>query len=543
MEKENGLIKLINMVDVNLLNQGDGYINFWKNANKIEGRSFKNCFGIKNFMFPLDVFLNKVDPYIFSDCETITFYKRDENGRKISEIKIPPTLFVDDDNKLNTDVVKKFDFSYFNKIFPFNEKLYTDFSKEEVEGFFYLALCMGCFTNKTSTYTDLHGNQQKFKVNEKACDCLKVIYNNCLKNNLNRHEILDKYSNLLNPSTKVMELNKYPPLEFYNFIIEKSNNFSNFKTFTDNFYKYKNNYDLIDFIFKFNEINNIKKLNNLSWNDSFYTGLVKLNKSKDDVYNLYDLILKNKYPFTQKEYEELIPVVWKQQHNKVKSHILSKELNGSTADAKKRVELLKDEIFQQLKRSIKNTEFTYEMLDKKNLMNAYIGKYKVDCCSYITSSFYGQIIAKRTMYDQDFQNLVVKDQTGNIVGKGTINIDQKKGEIIINEFDIANKYRGTSKINSRSSIFDTFLLGIYDFVDQYNKENRVKINQVNVGAGNNKLLDELETYKKVNFDSSKKAKIKFIEPPTCFQDAAYDQYVLYKRSERRIKKQTPIIEK
>ena len=170
------------------------------------------------------------------------------------------------------------------------------------------------------------------------------------------------------------------------------------------------------------------------------------------------------------------------------------------------------------------------------------------CCATINSLDYGKDVTRFSTLANDVQNLVVRDTTGEIIGMGTLYVD-KSGVIVINSFDLNQKYRKHEKINvhadgtfsgtrdnigrynvlpehqegqTRDRIFNAFQRGIGAFVHEYDSQNPKTINQVRVGWIYNHLKRQVEQFKEVEY--------KIIVPEEySFEDAGKAQYILYDR--------------
>lgn len=229
----------------------------------------------------------------------------------------------------------------------------------------------------------------------------------------------------------------------------------------------------------------------------------------------------------------------------VPEHILGKEIKEETIletiskiKDKTQKELIKGQ--QQLE-EVYDKQFTYEWLSKNDPHNSIIGLF-CGCCATITNDAYGRDITVASIISPDVQNLVVRDQNGEIVSKGTMYLNRKKGYGVINEFDINPQYKrneylpGKYKDDSnsknekeRENIFKAFQRGIMAFVEEYDKQNINRpLKQINVGMGYNRLKKQVEKFKKAT--SNLEIPIEYN-----FQDAIEEeQRILYKREERQI---------
>ncbi len=180
--------------------------------------------------------------------------------------------------------------------------------------------------------------------------------------------------------------------------------------------------------------------------------------------------------------------------------------------------------------------FTYEFLDKKDARNAIIGIY-TNCCATLNSGLYGADIAKATITKPDLQNLVVLDKKGDIIAKGTMYVNRKRGFCVFNDFELNLRYRDDQMYSPRmlaqqQQIFDCFIRGIHAFVKQYNTENPTSpIKIVTVGRGLNKLEHFCYEY------AVKKFIFPYKDLPVPqqyqFEDARAGQILLYSPADER----------
>lgn len=234
-----------------------------------------------------------------------------------------------------------------------------------------------------------------------------------------------------------------------------------------------------------NTLNKDGTLKNLSWidllksiyNKNRYDGITPDNMKVAEVCQSFNL---------PQEYFDYINVLLKNA-KELPRHILG--------------ETLKENVMQNIKDDSEEV-FTYEWLDRMDPRNAILGLYTNSCANVCVDykedddEPYGSIIAKRSILDKNFQNLVVKNSNGRIIAKGTIYINRNKGYGVFNNFEIATPYRwdGKSSVGKRKSdaIFNAFLRGINAFVEKYNSQgNKTKISRISVGLGENKLKSQV----------------------------------------------------
>ncbi len=135
-----------------------------------------------------------------------------------------------------------------------------------------------------------------------------------------------------------------------------------------------------------------------------------------------------------------------------------------------------------------NKKFTYEFLSKYDPRNFVLGKY-CSCCSHIEGAGYG--VMRASILNPDCQNLVIKDKSGKIIAKSTLYINRKQGYGVFNNIEVSESI--TSK-EEKEMIYKKYKQAIADFANEYNKENQIKLTQINVGMGRNDLSDIIEIY-------------------------------------------------
>jgi hypothetical protein len=219
------------------------------------------------------------------------------------------------------------------------------------------------------------------------------------------------------------------------------------------------------------------------------------------------------------------------------------------------IKILKDENITALKegktqlsinlnKQIKNTyekQFTYELLDKYDPINAIIGTY-CSCCAIIDNLYYGSKIVEATMTKSDIQNIVIKDKNGEIVAKGAMYINAEKEYGLINDFEISDKFKKFQRVagyydiqskndtyeQSREKIFEAFIRAVTDFVKEYDIEHPDKpLKQVNVGMGYNRLKEQCKKLEPSHYLSAPKEYE--------FEDTKDGQVVIYKTPEKKEK--------
>ncbi|MBO7508370.1 MAG: hypothetical protein J6T39_01850, partial [Clostridia bacterium] len=220
----------------------------------------------------------------------------------------------------------------------------------------------------------------------------------------------------------------------------------------------------------------------------------------------------------------------------VPNHILGKPLAEPTI--MEQIERLKDESGELIEKNAEKMQklydqmFTFEMLDKRSPINAIIGAY-ASCCAVIDNTNYGARIAKHSIIDENIQNMVVKDKTGEIIAKGTLYVNRAKGYAVFNDFELNYEYRKNESCGPgiykddedslqeirRSKIFETIMRGMYGFMTEYNKQNEERpITKICVGYGYNRLKEYCNRY-----DTN----LQMFDVPDYFEDAQQRQAFLY----------------
>ena len=194
---------------------------------------------------------------------------------------------------------------------------------------------------------------------------------------------------------------------------------------------------------------------------------------------------------------------------------------------------------KELLDNLYDKQFTYEWLSKNDPSNAIIGLY-CSCCATINNQSYGKEIVRASILNATVQNIVVRNSKGEIISKGVMYVDKKRGYGIINDFELNDKYRRNEEYitgryevsdddyqeQEREMIFKAFLRGIKAFAKEYDVQNpNNPLQKVNVGMGYNKLKRQVERFKK-------ETKNVTVPVELGFYDAAREQYTIYERVER-----------
>ena len=190
-------------------------------------------------------------------------------------------------------------------------------------------------------------------------------------------------------------------------------------------------------------------------------------------------------------------------------------------------------------------QFTYEWLSKYDPHNSIIGLF-CGCCASITEQeeVYGSKIALSSVIAPDVQNLVVRNSKGDIISKGTMYVNKAKGYAVINDFELNEEYRNHEKAKispgrysveetsqeeqDRDMIFKAFQRGLRAFIEEYDRQNpKNPLTQINIGMGYNRLKKQVERFKMATSKLT-------VPSEYSFEDAMYEQYILYKREPKQI---------
>ncbi|MFI3260658.1 MAG: leucine-rich repeat protein [bacterium] len=134
-----------------------------------------------------------------------------------------------------------------------------------------------------------------------------------------------------------------------------------------------------------------------------------------------------------------------------------------------------------------NGSFTYQWLPKQDYLNFVLGKY-CDCCAHIEGA--GNGIMTASMISENHQNLVIKNNLGEIISKSTIYVNTDKNYAVFNNLETNANYNNTSDLEL---IYETFMRGAIDFLKQFNKNNNDnKIDIITIGTKRNSIESILE---------------------------------------------------
>ena len=133
-----------------------------------------------------------------------------------------------------------------------------------------------------------------------------------------------------------------------------------------------------------------------------------------------------------------------------------------------------------------NPNFSYEWLPKQDYDNLILGKY-CSCCAHIEGA--GQGIMRASMILDCCQNLVIRNNFGQIIAKSTIFVNKEQGYAVFNNVETSLNYRDKVELGK---VYETFLRGANAFVIAYNSNHKdAPLQNISIGANRNTILDYL----------------------------------------------------
>lgn len=133
-----------------------------------------------------------------------------------------------------------------------------------------------------------------------------------------------------------------------------------------------------------------------------------------------------------------------------------------------------------------NSNFSYHWLPKQDYDNLILGKY-CNCCAHVDGA--GQGIMRASMILDNCQNLVIRNNFGEIIAKSTLYVNRKQGYAVFNNVESSLNYRDEE---SKKKIYNAFLRGSKAFIKIYNENNpEYPITNISIGANRNTILDFL----------------------------------------------------
>lgn len=134
-----------------------------------------------------------------------------------------------------------------------------------------------------------------------------------------------------------------------------------------------------------------------------------------------------------------------------------------------------------------NGKFTYEWLPKDDWANFILGKY-CNCCAHVNGA--GNGIMRASIITDNVQNLVIRNELGEIVAKSTLYVNRKMG------YGVFNNVEASLQLNDDDleEVYEAFLRGAKEFLKIYNENNDIKLTILTIGASRNRIGDKLESH-------------------------------------------------
>jgi len=507
---------------------------------------FKYCSSLKSLTIPST--LKNIGYFSFNCCDSLEEIIKGDKVYKLNELKKCFTQ----DNDTNTGIIKLItrlkDDSYLSNAMQFplsfldelnddelHEILKKDsikhfkdiyvnyienksYRSDEIRDFYKLAYVLGCFSNEGVLI-----NGKKVNVAQKASVFLKQALDNKTIDISESHDYFDS-----------LEIKKYN-IDLLKFITNQE--------------KQDNKVDYFNFIFLLQKgklmsivINNFDKVTKQVITDNKGRIILKAPLRKKIDQYLLNTTYTNVNPKNIDIVEEFVKFTIPQKHfdeaqelrelsKDVSSHIVGqplkeegiietiKQLQNDITTKTIETKQLLDELYEK--------EFTYEWLNKHDPKNFTLGLY-CDCCASIISEFYGKEIMKDSMLREDVQNMIIKNNAGEIIAKATIYVNKEEGYAVFNDIEMNRSYgdeideKDETNNEQRVKIYKAFKRGVKAFVEKYNEINKDKpITQVNIGWGFNRLKQIIKRFEE-------KSEIK-LKATNNFRDSEDEQWVIYKK--------------
>lgn len=376
------------------------------------------------------------------------------------------TFFMDLNQITSIDILNNHNFTFLKKFNLENN------STEDLKSFFKLVYNLGGIS------TPIEKNGKTINYAQKVCEFL-------IEKTKKGQFSIDG----LNLKLRTMEINGF------------NKDFTDF--FISNFDELFNNDDLsIDFISKsYNQFEKIQMTNTSNRGNQRqlkptvekFAEFFRIGKFKN-VTPESKIIAETIAPYTSKQssFDNAVKIEQERIDNNVPNNILSFHLKETPEDKidapvfdkikeyATYVNNFQVEIVSNLK-DVAENEFTFDWLEKNDPENLILGKL-CSCCAHLEGMGYG--IMNASIVDPRVQNLVIRDEHGDIVAKSTLFVNTEKGYGICNNVEVNMKVSAFK----HKQIYEKYMLGIQKFVEHYNTEHPdKKITKINVGMGNNDL--------------------------------------------------------
>lgn len=134
-------------------------------------------------------------------------------------------------------------------------------------------------------------------------------------------------------------------------------------------------------------------------------------------------------------------------------------------------------------------DFSYEWLPKQDYDNFVLGKYCC-CCAHLNGA--GAGIMRASMILDCCQNLVVRNSFGKIIAKATLYVNKENGYAIFNNVEVSLKQRSSEDC---ALIYKAVIRGAKAFLEAYNKNNKIPVTEILIGAKRNVVSDYFDDIK------------------------------------------------
>ena len=420
-------------------------------------------------------------------------------------------------------LIKNGEFTIFNNEFKGLTQSFSNLDNKNKVAFFKLALIFGCFSRDIIINFKKSTTMMKCQL---ASMTLAQIY---------KKKVFGENYDLLLENFPIQT--ETSP-DFIKFVGEtKNGNFENLEMLLNLEFKYKGIF--LETLTKFDKVKSMRIVTGakgnpkkISWEKAIIRNFLGQNYTNIDEENKELANVFYQKGVSQNYFDEACRIIKFSKKRNIPSHILKKALSEKNYSETSSINDGSIKEFSKDKRELAKLfkdNFSYEWLDKYSPKNFILGHY-TSCCGSITSEHYGRNITLASVESECVQSLVIKDCFADIVAKGTMYLNRDLGYAVFNDFEVNQLY--LNKKESENKIFDAFIRGINAFVAEYNKQNKSNLlKQVNVGGGNNKLIDLCE-------ERCEKSNLIFFVPSNFdFQDAQIDQFVIYQQKNLKKEKE------
>ncbi|MBO4245781.1 MAG: leucine-rich repeat protein [Bacilli bacterium] len=133
-----------------------------------------------------------------------------------------------------------------------------------------------------------------------------------------------------------------------------------------------------------------------------------------------------------------------------------------------------------------NENYSYEWLPKQDYNNLVLGKY-CGCCAHVNGA--GQGIMRASMTLDSCQNMVIRNELGEIIAKATIFVNKNEHYAVFNTIENCG-IADDDKEKKYLQIYHAFMRGAKAFIEEYNKNNPENwINIITVGDKQYKIFN------------------------------------------------------